>query len=60
MENTLVQIIWAISIPFSGIFYAWYAKRNDDAFGEWFIIGLIYPFIISIPAVLYCSRKSNV
>ena len=54
MDNTLVQIIWAISI------YAWYAKRNDDAFGEWFIIGLIYPFIISIPAVLYCSRKSNV
>jgi hypothetical protein len=40
----------------SAFFCSWYAKRKDESMGEWFVLGLIYPPFISIPAVMFCSR----
>jgi hypothetical protein len=52
--NSILLLIVAGAI--TAFFCSWYAKRNGDAWGEWFVLGAIYPFFIAIPAIIFCSR----
>ncbi|GEM_PF-6470554 len=47
-------LIYLVLTALSGIFCAWYANKHGDSFGEWLVLGLVYPPFVSIPAVLFC------
>jgi hypothetical protein len=53
-------IIYFVLTAMSGIFCAWYANKHGDSFGEWLVLGLIYPPFVSIPAVLFCVNTTPI
>jgi hypothetical protein len=59
--NAIITSIffWIVSAVLTACFCGWHAKKNGDAWGEWFVLGAIYPFFIAIPAILFCSTPSK-
>jgi len=55
--NAIINSIffWITSAVISGCYCGWYAKKYKDSWGEWFVLGAVYPFFISIPAVIFCT-----
>jgi hypothetical protein len=59
--NSILNLtfLWITSAVFSAFYCGRYAKKNDDSWGEWFVLGAFYPFFISIPAVIFCTRPAK-
>jgi len=59
--NAIITSIffWIVSAVITACFCGWYAKKHGDSWGEWFVLGAIYPFFIDIPAILFCSTPAK-
>jgi hypothetical protein len=59
--NAIITSIffWIVSAVITACFCGWYAKKHGDSWGEWFVLGAIYPFFIAIPAILFCSTPAK-
>ena len=60
--NSIINstFFWITSAVFSACYCGWYAKKHEDSWGEWFVLGAFYPFFISIPAVIFCTKPVKV
>jgi len=52
-------LFWIFAGVVTDCFCGWYVKKHGDSWGEWFVLGAIYPFFISIPAIIFCSSPRN-
>jgi hypothetical protein len=52
-------LFWIGASVITACFCGWYAKKHGDSWGEWFVLGAIYPFFIAIPAIIFCSVSTK-
>jgi hypothetical protein len=52
-------LFWICANVITACFCGWYAKKHGDSWGEWFVLGAIYPFFIAIPAIIFCSGSAK-